>query len=132
MKMMKRAMFGIAGLGMMITIPLSAQTVVRETSDGNLSVITFNGKPPHKRQIVTPEETARWAHYEQFVDRVRVASVANSSRGAPGKNMPAQRARIEYVNADDVSAIARFEEVDPSTSGRQWRGAPGKGRPLSR
>ena len=110
---------------------VSAATVVSETSDGRLMVVDTKGKPPHKRQFISPG-SADYARYADLADNVTIATSSTRRSGPPGKSLPAQVARIESVNEADISQFARFEESDSAASARMWRGAPGKGRPLAR
>lgn len=108
-----------------------AGTVVSETSDGRLMVIDTRGKPPHKRQFISPS-SADYARYADLADNVTIATSTTRRSGPPGKSLPAQAARIESVNEADISQFARLEESDSAASSRMWRGAPGKGRQLPR
>lgn len=110
-------------------------TVVRQTSDGGLMVIEFNGKPPHKRRFISPDDEQTYARYAQLVDSVLVATNSTGRIGPPGKNMPTQRAAFERIDSSDISRFARFEESEKNASAphrRFWRGAPGKGHPRAR
>tara|TARA_R110000772_G_scaffold268096_1_gene394121 strand:+ start:2996 stop:3343 length:348 start_codon:yes stop_codon:yes gene_type:complete len=111
-------------------------TVVRQTSDGGLMVIEFNGKPPHKRRFISPEDEQAYARYAPFVDSVLVATSNSRNRvGPPGKNLPTQRTSFERIDPSDISRFARFEESERAASAthrRFWRGAPGKGHPRAR
>ena len=110
---------------------VSAGTVVKETPDGRLMVVDFNGKPPHKRQFISTEHP-EFARYADLSNSVSIATASVKRSGPPGKSLPAQVARIESVNEADISQFARFEETDSAPDARMWRGAPGKGRPLFR
>ena len=46
-----------------------SQTVVRETSNGDLMVIEFRGKPPHKRRFISPDNAELYARYSAMVVR---------------------------------------------------------------
>lgn len=117
---------GILALGCSV---LSAQTVVNETSTGDLMVIDYSGKPPFKRKLVRSQDRAEFARFESIQNTVLVSTSASRRSGPPGKNLPAQQARFERVPEADISQFARFEETDKAGSSRMWRGAPGKGRP---
>jgi hypothetical protein len=114
---------------------VQGQTVVRQTSDGDLMVIEFRGKPPHKRRFISQDDEQAYARYVQMLDSVLVASESTRRLGPPSKNMATrQSVTVERVPQSDISRIARFEEAsdvaDSAPSQRRfWRGAPGKGRP---
>ena len=115
---------------------VQGQTVVRQTSDGDLMVIEFRGKPPHKRRFISQDDEQAYARYVQMVDSVLVASESTRRLGPPGKNMTTrQSVTMERVPQSDISRIARFEEASDAAAAsapshrRFWRGAPGKGRP---
>lgn len=129
MKQTSIRLLALAGLFSLGTTGLSAQTVVGETADGDLRIVDYRGKPPFARKIVSEENSAEFARFEALDDTVLVATGTSRRSGAPGKSLPAQRARIERVNEADISQFARFEESDAAGSTRMWRGAPGKGRP---
>lgn len=108
-----------------------AQTVVRETSDGRLMVIEYNGKPPHKRSFISPDDTEMFARYAPMVDQVLVASEPDTRAGVPGKNIHSS-IRLERIPAADIAQFARFEEsADYRQSRDGRRGPPGKSRPYS-
>ena len=129
MKPARLCLLTVAGILTFTCAGLSAQTVVRESTNGDLKVIDFNGKPPFKRRTISAEDSAEFARFETINDTVLVATSASRRSGPPGKSLPAQQARFERVNEADISQFARFEESDDAGSTRMWRGAPGKGRP---
>ena len=120
MKNAKRYLISFTGALLLASAGTSAQTVVNETSAGDLQVLNYSGKPPFKRQLI------------QADDRVLISTSSKRRTGAPGKSLPAQVARVERVAMEDIANIARFEEVESNRSTRMWRGAPGKGRRLAR
>lgn len=114
---------------------VAAGTVVTEKNNGDLMVVEFKGKPPHKRRVISTNDTADYARFEEYSESVLVATNADRRSGPAGKSLPAQQARIERVPLSEITQFARFEETENSSSSntRLWRGAPGKGRPnLSR
>ena len=128
MTVKKSIMVAAAGI-LAFSAGIQAQTVVRQQADGDLLVTDYRGKPPHKRQIVSPEDNA-YPHYLAQMDTVMVSSTTNNRRGPAGKNIPAQRVVFESVDASEIENMARFEETSKKSDARHWRGAPGKGRPI--
>lgn len=130
-----KGVFLVLPVVLMLTPLISqGQTVVRETSDGRLMVIEFRGKPPHKRQFISVDDTERYARYAPMVDSVLVATESTRRAGPPGKMMTSgQAVSIERVPASEISQFAQFEETDESasTDTRRRSGPPGKGRPFS-
>ena len=128
MKAVKICLLSIASVLTLASAGLSAQTVVNETSDGDLMVVDYKGKPPFRRQVVSAGDSADFARFEELQDTVLVVTSASRRSGPPGKSLPAQQARFERIPEADISQFARFEETDAGST-RMWRGAPGKGRP---
>ncbi len=132
MKNVKRYLVSFTGALLLASAGTSAQTVVNETSAGDLQVINYSGKPPFKRQLIQANERTSYPVFDEMQDSVLVSTSSKRRRGAPGKFLPAQVARVERVAAEDIANIARFEEVESNRDVRMWRGAPGKGRRLAR
>lgn len=119
-------------------VPLgSAQagTVVRELDETTLLVTEFRGKPPHKRFIVTADDAAAFARYQEIMDQPQRRYFAGLfGGGAPGKSIHRPR-RVGNTDASEQIEqveFARFEETTEAAdkpTRRFWRGAPGKGRP---
>lgn len=130
MSRIKGLLLAIPAVLMLVPLLSQGQTVVRETSDGSLMVIEFRGKPPHKRQFISIDDTERYARYAPMVDSVLVATESTRRVGPPGKMMTSgQAVSIERVPASDIAQFAQFEETDEtfSTDSRRRNGPPGKG-----
>jgi len=132
MKNVKSYLISLTGALLLASAGTSAQTVVNETLAGDLQVVNYSGKPPFKRQIIPASERASYPVFDEIEDSVLISTSSNRRRGAPGKSLPAQVARVERVARGDIANIARFEEVERNRDMRMWRGAPGKGRRLAR
>lgn len=112
----------------------NAQTVVRETSNGDLMVIEFRGKPPHKRRFISPDNVELFARYSSMLNSVMVASESTARSGPPGKMTTLDPIMLERIPASDISQFSRFEESEESTEDNTRavrRGPPGKSRPFS-
>ena len=132
MKNAKRYLISFTGALLLASAGTSAQTVVNETSAGDLQVVNYSGKPPFKRQLIQADDRASYPMFNAIEDSVLISTSSKRRTGAPGKSLPAQVARVERVAMEDISNITRFEEVESNRSTRMWRGAPGKGRRLAR
>jgi len=112
-----------------------AGTVVRELDETTLMVTEFRGKPPHKRFIVTADDAAAFARYQDIMDRPQRRYFAGIfGGGAPGKSTPRSRRprNIDASAQGEQVEFARFEETEAAANKptrRFWRGAPGKGSP---
>lgn len=105
-----------------------AQVSVTRIDADTLRVTEFRGKPPHKRQIIAGDRhPGLYARYSELVTYDEQPLFAVSQRGAPGKSLPRQRARISG-EVGEVTEFARFEESTEATTSnhRHWHGAPGK------
>lgn len=129
MKRVKASLLSLACAGLFFSMGTAGQTVVRQLDNGQLSVVDYTGKPPFKRRLVSEQDGELWQRYSALVDSVRVADTRMAQAGPPGKNRPAQVARIDRVPAAELTTFARFEETGEPANTRLWRGAPGKGRP---
>ncbi len=126
----KRFLLVLPAVLMLIPLYSQGQTVVRETSDGDLMVIEFRGKPPHKRQFISVDDTERYARFAPMVDSVLVATESSRRAGPPGKMFSSgQAVSVERIPASEISQFAQFEETDEPSSNNTSRrsGPPGKG-----
>ena len=74
---------------MAISLTVNATTKVTSIDDNTLSVVIYNGKPPHKRFIVKKDrDPSRYEYYSQHSSTSDTGSRKNPRhfRGAPGKN----------------------------------------------
>ncbi|MCI5107649.1 MAG: hypothetical protein MRY76_13120 [Pseudomonadales bacterium] len=114
--------------------PASAATVVRQVDAATLLVVEYRGKPPHKRRLVSADDTAAFAHYQEIMDRPSATLFSGIFRaGPPGKATAHSRRPMESDSGQNTEQVefARFEETSAQEkpTRRFWRGAPGKGRP---
>ena len=129
MSKIKRLLNVIPVVLMLVPAFSQGQTVVRETSDGDLMVIEFRGKPPHKRQFIIKEDTEQYARYAPMLDSVLLATSSTRRVGPPGKMFSVGRASIERIPESEIAQFARFEETEESADNtrRLRNGPPGKG-----
>jgi len=127
MKKVKTGLLTMASALLLVSAAASAQTVANTTSNGDLQVVNYSGKPPFKRKTVSPGD-ADFERYQTFEETVLVATSRPRRAGPPGKSLPVQQTRFDRVPEADISQFARFEETDSAGSARMFRGAPGKSR----
>ena len=84
-------------------------------------VTEFRGRPPFKRELLSSEEVAELARFEDTTARPTGESIRVADfRGRP----PFKR---ETLSAEEVADLARFEETSSSDDSRpRRRGPPGK------
>ena len=104
---------------------LAAQDADPAAKSSGTMVTDFRGRPPFKRELLSSDEVADLARFEETTaapsgDDVRVVEY----RGRP----PFKR---QILSSDEVVDLARFEEVDSNTETRSTRRGP-PGKPNSR
>ncbi len=120
---------GVGGLMLAAVFAVPATTVwaadeaAPTAADNDVLVTEFRGRPPFKRQLLSSDEVAELARFEESApaagagETVRVADF----RGKP----PFKR---EVLSAEEYVELARFEETSSSEESdqRRRRGPPGK------